>query len=191
MTRSSRPRMNEPVRVLVVDDDLEICKNMEELLVEKGYLVTLCPDPTRAIDLLKKTPQDCVLLDIRMKGMDGTELLPIIKRHFPSLPVIIVSAYCEGLDAKYYLSLGACELIAKPFNNETLIDAINRAIGATETIPLILTSFSLDEARDQVYRKLIVTALRRAKWNQTKAAALLGVSRYSLIRWLHKLKITY
>lgn len=60
---------------------------------------------------------------------------------------------------------------------------------ATEAIPITLTNVSLAQARDRVYRKLIVTALRRANWNQTKAAELLGISRYSLIRWLRKLQI--
>ena len=53
------------------------------------------------------------------------------------------------------------------------------------------TSLSLAEAKDQVYRKLIITALRKANWNQIKAAQLLGVSRYCLIRWLRKLQISY
>ena len=183
--------MAEPVRVLVVDDDPSMCRLTELSLTEGGYRVSVCSDSTRAMDLLKEAPYGCVLLDIRMKGLEGTELLPIIKHGFPTLPVILVSAYCDRSDASYYSSLGAFDIVTKPFNNGLLLDVVNRAVGAAETIPLVLTSLSMAEARNQVSRKLIVTALRRTNWNQIKAAKLLGVSRYSLIRWLRKLQITY
>lgn len=183
--------MAESKRILVVDDDLKICHVLEGLLTERGFKVTVCPDSSDAITRLKEAEYHCVLLDVRMKGLEGTELLPIIKRNFPDMPVVIVSAYVDRSDAGYYSSLGAFDLVAKPFNNDLLVDVVNRAVGATETIPFILTSFSLRGARDQVYRKLIVTALRKSNWNQVKAAELLGVSRYCLIRWLRKLQITY
>jgi DNA-binding NtrC family response regulator len=70
-----------------------------------------------------------------------------------------------------------------------LLDTIDRAIARQERIPLTLTSLSLREGREQVYRKLILAALQRTKWNQVKAAELLGVSRYCLIRWMKKLGI--
>jgi len=181
----------EPTRVLVIDDDPSMCRLTEMALTRSGYRVTVCTDSTKAMDLLKDGPYGCVLLDIRMKGLDGTDLLPIIKRNFPALPVIIVSAYCNRTSANHYTSLGAFEIVTKPYTDDFLLDVVSRAVGGRETIPLLLTSLSLTEARDQVFRKLIITALRQSNWNQIKAAKLLGISRYSLIRWLRKLQITY
>jgi len=183
--------MTEPVKVLAVDDDPSVCRLLEMALTKEGYQVTGCTESTRALELLKGDAYGCVLLDIRMKGVDGTELLPIIKHHFPTLPVIVVSAYCNGTEVPYYSSLGAFEVLTKPLSHDLLLDVVNRAIGRAETIPVVLTNLSLDEARDQVTRKVIVTALRRSNWNQVKASQLLGISRYSLIRWLRKLQITY
>ena len=180
-----------PVSVLVIDDDREICHLLERLLTEHGYRVAACSDSTQAMDMLKVTSYGCVLLDIRMPGLEGSELLPIIKRRFATLPVIVVSGYSDSLDGGYYRSLGASDLVSKPFTSELLLNAVDRAVGATETIPLTLTSLSLCEARDRVYRKIIITALRRTNWNQVKAARLLGISRYSLMRWLRRLEITY
>ena len=194
---STRPRRavhaatDVPHRILVIDDDEEMCRVVQDLLKRHGFAVTVCADSTRAVEVFRATPFQCVLLDLRMHGLQGTELLPILKRHAPDVPVIIVSAYCSRTDASYYTSLGATDVVAKPFNNELLLDTINRAVGATPTIPVLLTSCSLAEARDQVYRKLILTALQQAGWNQVRAARLLGVSRYSLIRWLRKLRISY
>ena len=183
--------MAEPRRVLVIDDDPEACRMTELTLTQGGYQATVCSDSAQALEVLKNGPYACVLLDIRMKGLEGTELLPIIKKNFPELPVILVSGYVNPKDASYYSSLGAFELVAKPFTNEALLEVVGRAVGTQETIPLVLTSLTLADARDQVFRKLIVAALRRSDWNQIKAAKLLGISRYSLIRWLRKLNIRY
>jgi len=185
------PTHADPVRVLVVDDDLNMCRLTEMALTRSGYKVTICTDSTKAMDLLKDGPYGCVLLDIRMKGLEGTELLPLIKHHFPQLPVILVSAYCDRSNAGYYASLGAFDIVTKPYTDDLLLDVVSRAVGGKETIPVTLTSLSLNEARDQVFRKLIIAALQRSNWNQVKAAKLLGISRYSLRRWLQRFQITY
>lgn len=193
MAKTTRPApaQTEPQRILVIDDDPSMCKLTEMALKRSGYGVTVCTDSTKAMDLLKDGPYSCVLLDIRMKGLEGTELLPLIKHTFPTLPVVLVSAYLDRSNASYYASLGAFELVTKPYTDELLLDVVSRAVAGTETIPVTLTSLSLAEGRDQVFRRLIIAALQRSKWNQVKAAKLLGISRYSLMRWLRKLQITF
>ena len=183
--------MGDSARVLVVDDELNMCKIMEAALQARGYEVTICTESAKAMDRLQAKPYGCVLMDLQMKDIEGTELLPIIKHRFPDLPVVIVSAFIDQSNKSYYTSLGAFEVVAKPFSDNLLIDVVSRALGMTDTIPLTLSSLSLSEARDRVFRKLIITALRRANWNQVKAAQHLGISRHSLIRWLRRLKITY
>ena len=178
-------------RVLVIDDDEKLLKITEELLVRHSFVVTLCPDSTQVIPLLKRSAFEAVLLDIRMPGFEGTDLLPLIKKIQPELPVILVSAYCDEANAGYYHSLGAFDIIGKPFSHEVVLDTLARALDRQEQIPLVLTSLSLRAGRDQLYRKLILAALRKTDWNQVKSAELLGVSRYCLIRWLKKLGISY
>ena len=178
-------------RVLVVDDDEKILNLSQQLLAESGFDVTTCPDSTQVIPLLKANAYEAVLLDIRMPGFEGTDLLPLIKKIHPDLPVILVSAYCDTTTAGYYHSLGAFDIVGKPFSHEVLRDTVARALKRQEQIPLTLTTLSLREGRDQLYRKLILSALRKTDWNQVKASELLGVSRYCLIRWLKKLGISY
>lgn len=178
-------------RILAIDDDEKILKIYDELLQQRGFAVTKCPDPTQVVALLKTTTYDAALLDIRMPGLEGTDLLPIVKKVRPDLPVILVSAYCDDVNAGYYHSLGAFDIVSKPFSSEMLVGTIARAIEQEERIPLVLTSLSLREARNQTYRKLILAALRKTNWNQVKAAELLGVSRYCLMRWIKKLGIAY
>lgn len=178
-------------KVLVIDDDEKLLKLTGELLGRHGYAATLCPDSTQAVPLLKAGTYEVVLLDIRMPGFEGTDLLPLIKKIQPDLPVILVSAYCDKSNQGYYNSLGAFDIIGKPFSHEVLLDTMARALDQQEHIPLTLTRLSLRDGRDLLYRKLILAALRKTDWNQVKAAELLGVSRYCLIRWLKKLGISY
>ncbi len=182
---------NGSKRILVIDDDEKLLGITEELLARHGYAPTTCHDSTRVVELLKRQPFDAVLLDIRMPGFEGTDLLPLIKKLHTDLPVILVSAYCDKTNAGYYHSLGAFDIIGKPFSHEVVLDTVGRAVNRQEHIPLVLTGLSLRSARDQLYRKLILAALRKTDWNQVKAAELLGVSRYCLIRWLKKLGISY
>ena len=177
-------------RALVIDDDERVLNVCQDLLSRHGFAVTACPDSTQALPLLKSSAFEVVLLDIRMPGLEGTDLLPLIKKVYPELPVILVSAYCDEANASYYHALGAFDIVQKPFSHELLLDTIARAVERQERIPLVITSFSLREGRDQLYRKLILAALRRTEWNQMKAADLLGVSRYCLIRWMKKLGLS-
>ena len=191
MDNGIRAETNGQHRVLVIDDDEKLLRICEELLTRRGYAVTTCPDSTQVVPLLKRSAFETVLLDIRMPGFEGTDLLPLIKKIHPELPVILVSAYCDKSNAGYYHALGAFDIIGKPFSHEVLVDTVSRALSEQEQIPLILTTLSLREGRDLLYRKLIMAALRKTDWNQVKAAELLGVSRYCLIRWLKKLGISY
>lgn len=181
----------KPYRILAIDDDpsvLEICK---DTLALKGFEVTVCNDSLQAIPNLKAGRFDAVLLDLRMPGMEGTDLLPLIKKVRPDLPVIVMSAYPDETHQSYCRSLGAFEVLTKPFTQEILFNTVTRAIEQQEQIPIVLTSLSLREVRDQVYRKVILSALRKTNWNQVKSADLLGISRYCLMRWIKKLNISY
>ena len=178
-------------RLLVIDDDEKLLGVYEGVLSGHGFAVTTCPDSTQVLPLLKSSAFEVALLDIRMPGIEGTDLLPLIKKMHPDLPVILVSAYCDDANAGYYQSLGAFSTIPKPFSHEILLDTVSRALNEQEEIPLVLTTLSLREGRDHLYRKLIIAALRKTEWNQVKAAELLGVSRHCLIRWMKKLSVSY
>ena len=178
-------------QILVVDDDQAILDSCEALLVQHGFKVATCRQSTQAISRLKAGKFDLVVLDIRMPGLEGSDLLPLIKKAQHDLPVIIISAYPDEASRSYYYSLGAFEVFPKPLVSGQLLDAVERGMNHQREIPMVLTSMSLRQGRDQVYRKLILAALTRTHWNQVKAAELLGISRYCLMRWIKKLKISY
>lgn len=177
-------------RVLLVDDDVEALTVCESSLAARGFAVTACADSAQVVALVQTRPFDVAVLDLRMPTLEGTDLLPLIKKDRPDLPVIIASAYCDETSGRYCRQLGAREIITKPFSQDALVAAIHRALCDEEAIPLVLTSLSLAEAQDQVARRLILAALRKAGWNQSRAAVFLGVSRYALLRWIKRLGLT-
>ncbi len=177
-------------RVLVIDDDEKILRYSRELLEQHNYEVEVCANSAEVMGRIKAQPFDAVLLDIRMPGLEGTDLLPMVKRLKPDLPLILVSAFYDESNLGYYHALGASDMIPKPFSHERLLAALARVIDHEERVPLTLTSLSLKDGRDLVYRKLMLIALQKTNWNQMKAAGLLGVSRYWLIRWMKRLGIS-
>jgi DNA-binding response OmpR family regulator len=82
-------------RILVVDDEENICKLYKEELEEMGYEVTTVLDGNSAMAAVQSAHFDLVTLDMRMKGMDGIETLRKMKEKDSSLPIIISSAYEE------------------------------------------------------------------------------------------------
>ncbi len=177
-------------RILVVDDNEKILSYSRELLEQHGYDVEVCADSSKVLGRIKAQPFDAVLMDIRMPGLEGTDLLPLIKRLKPELPLILVSAFYDESNLGYYHALGASDMIPKPFSHERLLGALAGVLDHQERIPLTLTSLSLKDGRDVLYRKLVLMALQQTEWNQVKAAALLGVSRYWLMRWVKRLGIS-
>ncbi len=79
-------------KILVVDDDLEICTTYKEILEMMEYEVRCAYDGYEALEALKNERYDVVLMDIRMPGIDGVETFKRMKA-FTSIPVILVSAY--------------------------------------------------------------------------------------------------
>lgn len=181
------PEAVRGARVLLVDDDQEALALCQALLAAKGFAVTTCAESPKVLPLLDDHTFDVAVLDLRMPALEGTDLLALLKRRHPDLPVIIASAYCDSASRRYCRELGAFDIIDKPFSPETLLAAVQRALRREEAIPVVFTSLSLQDARDQVYRKLILAALRKHGWNQTAAAGSLGISRYGLMRWVKRL----
>ena len=122
------------VRILVVDDNKALRDVMAEVLIEEGYLVTAVANANDAIEVLAQAPCDVAIVDLRLPGIGGLELLKEIKRTYPDTQVIIITSYASLESAVEALRAGAYDYLAKPFEDIALISAVvNRA---TEKIHL-------------------------------------------------------
>lgn len=115
-------------RILVVDDEVGIREVCERTLSRRGYAIKTAPGSDEALALMEQETFDIVLTDLRMPGIDGTELLRRIKRLYPVTEVIIISAENTLQAAIESLKIGAFDYILKPFNLGELEHCINRAM---------------------------------------------------------------
>ena len=107
-------------KILIVDDDPFACDILRKFLVGKGYQAVLTYRSDNATALYRQEWPDVVLLDIRMPGKDGLEILQEIKAMDPRANVIIVTAVRDDAVAKRAKAEGALEYVKKPINPHIL-----------------------------------------------------------------------
>ena len=111
-----------PKKILIIDDELEICKMVTDCLFDAGYTASYALNGSEGLAMIKKDAPSLVLLDIGMPGMDGIEVMRQIQEISPSLPVIILSGNQDTGTVKRVAALGACEYLTKPIHLETLLN---------------------------------------------------------------------
>ena len=111
----------ENFTVLVVDDERNIRRTLELVLGNQGYRVVSAGSAEEAQEALAAQPIDLALLDIRLPGKDGLELLQDIKREFPDVPAIMISGHGTVSDAVKATQLGAKNFLEKPLDRERVL----------------------------------------------------------------------
>jgi DNA-binding NtrC family response regulator len=119
-------------KVLIVDDEPEICKLFSKVLSKEGYEVLTAGRGTEAIEKVQKEEPKVVLLDIKMPGMDGMETLRRLKETSQETSVIIVTAHGSMDSAVEAIKLGAYDYVTKPFDIEKIKILIKRALHTYE-----------------------------------------------------------
>ena len=120
--------MMEDARVLVVDDEQMVCLALKNWLEEENYLAHAVEDGPQAIAAVREENWDIVLLDLRMPGMDGMEVLKQIKEIAPHTVVIMMTAYASIAGAVQAMKEGAYDYIVKPLDVEQLTLMLKRIV---------------------------------------------------------------
>ncbi len=116
------------VRLLIVDDEIQICKSCVKILAKVGYQADFALDGYNALKLLASKSYDCLLLDLKMSRMGGMQVLRAVKRNYPETKVIVVTGYSSVSSAVEVMKLGACDYLPKPFTPEELRAVVKQAI---------------------------------------------------------------
>ena len=116
------------LRVLVVDDDEDICLYLKEFLNREGYRVSAVTKPRDALPEIKEGKYQIVLLDVRMPDLDGVSLLREIRSIDSDVCVIIMTAYPSVESAVDTMKADAFDYLRKPFELEQLRQVVQRAI---------------------------------------------------------------
>ena len=114
--------------ILVIDDDLIMCKMLEDTLKEKGYNVTTAQTGGEGIKKAYATLYDVIFTDLMLPDMDGTQILEEVKKHDPDAVMIIITAFGTLQTAQKAIRIGAYDYITKPFDLADIASLVGRAV---------------------------------------------------------------
>ena len=120
--------MEQDIRILIVDDELIVRESMGNWLKEEGYQIDTSANGKDALEKIKSKECDLAIVDIKMPGMDGIELLQKSKKLEPDLPILMMTAYASVDTAVQAMKEGAFDYIVKPFSPENVSQVIKRAL---------------------------------------------------------------
>ena len=122
-------KTNAAARILVVDDEVDTCANLSDILSDLGYEVDVAYDGLGALELVNQKTYDVALLDLKMPGMNGLELYRRIKQLEAGTVAIVVTAYANSNAADDALAAGAWKIVSKPVNLSKLLAFVDEAVG--------------------------------------------------------------
>jgi len=122
-----------PSRILITDDEEEICSTLAEYLEDKGYEVFQATNGQEALRLLKEVRPHLMLLDIRMPEQDGIEILRRVRQIDNQIGVIMITAFHDVNIAQEALKLGACDFVTKPVDLNYLDKSVKVKVKAMLT----------------------------------------------------------
>ncbi|MBM7558589.1 response regulator [Marinitoga litoralis] len=115
-------------KILVVDDDNIIRTVLKKVLESEKFDVDVAEGGTKAIEMIKDTEYDVILLDIIMEDLDGIEVLRKAKKLSPLTTVIMMTAYSSPDYVLHALTLGATDFVEKPFEPENMIKLVKENV---------------------------------------------------------------
>lgn len=160
-------------RVLLVDDDVQLCKLLAERLSTEGFTIETVHDGALGLERALSTEYALVVLDLMLPGMGGLDVLRRLRKVSPA-PVLILTARGEDSDRILGLEMGADDYVPKPFNPRELIArirAILRRTSRTEapTGPLIVGDIRIDHTIREAWLELTPLHLTSAEFTLLEA----------------------
>jgi DNA-binding NtrC family response regulator len=140
--------------ILVVDDDQNIRRVLKDLLRKEGFNVLTASDVDKALPLIDQQDLDLIMTDLKMPGKSGMDLLTLCHEKRPAVPVIMITAFGNVEAAVAAMKKGAYDFITKPFDENELLNVIEKAISESEmNKELISTYFDKETHFSQIIGK--------------------------------------
>ena len=122
---------NETRLVSIVDDDESLRRSVKNLLTSVGFRVETFASAEAFLQSAQRADTRCVVLDLRMPGMSGLDLLMRLAADGSSIPVVVLTAHSDDEERRRTLQAGAVAFLGKPFHGEALLGAVRRALAET------------------------------------------------------------
>lgn len=169
--------------ILIADDDKAIRRTLELHLTEVGYRVVTAANGADAVDLALADTAighniDLMLLDLRLTGMDGFEVLTLVKEKKPFLPIIMITAYDEMQTAIKAIRLGAIDHLGKPVDLDHLDEVIDKIF---EMSALSRTGVTFSDSFDPHFEQNIMVGRTRAMKEVYKTIGAVADSRATVL----------
>ncbi|MFQ5849892.1 MAG: sigma-54-dependent transcriptional regulator [Candidatus Binatia bacterium] len=130
--------MEEKKRIFVFDDEPDMAECIGLILARAGYECNISSRPSKIRELIAENQPDLILTDLRMPDLDGMEVLELVKKEYPSLPVIIVTGYATVDAAVEAMKNGAADFMSKPFHSDELLVRVGKALNHSKVLDEIL-----------------------------------------------------
>src|ERR1700722_4318813 len=142
-------------RVLLVDDDVQLCRLLAERLASEGFTIEAVNDGIRGLERALSMEHALVVLDLMLPGMGGLDVLRQLRAKSP-VPVLILTARGQDVDRILGLEIGADDYVPKPFNPRELIARIRAILRrtvrtASSRVALVVGDLRLDPASREVW----------------------------------------
>ncbi len=121
-------------KILVIDDDRDMCLLLNRFLTRKGFEVTEMYNGKKALEYLEEAQPELVMSDLRLEDMDGIELLKKIKEKHSAMPVIIMTGYSDVKTSVNAIKLGAFDYVTKPLLPDEILLTIQHALQAEQKV---------------------------------------------------------
>lgn len=146
--------MSEELKVLVVDDEITVCKSCMKTLIQEDYVVDYSLNGEDALKKIAVSSYDLVITDLKMPKVDGMQLLRTVKARWPEVNVIMITGYGTIRSAVEAMKLGAFDYVSKPFTSEELAGVAARALGLTklrreEKVPVLYPPLIFDDVKTE------------------------------------------
>ena len=152
--------------ILVIDDELTVCRSCEKILNEDGHSVSIALNGREGLERARKENFDLAIVDLKMPDIDGMEVVEAIKRERPNMAVIIMTGYSTVPSAVKGMKLGAADYIPKPFTPDEMSMAVRRIIQQKEH------EAKAEAAGLWINREAMIEVLTRAAEDKEFAAGL-------------------
>ncbi|MGF1492295.1 MAG: response regulator transcription factor [Microcoleaceae cyanobacterium] len=161
---------NKTVTILVIEDEVDICENLEEILELSDYQVLAARNGQIGLELAREHIPDLILCDVMMPGLDGYQVIEALRQSSGTarIPVIFLTAKADRSDIRHGMNLGADDYITKPFLPNEVLNAISSRLERQT-----LYQAEVQQERQKVLELKITAAQHQQKSDRNEQAAQL------------------
>lgn len=145
-------------KILIVDDELVICKSCEKVFRRAGHQVAYATSGRQALEILQGQTFDVVFTDLKMMDVGGLEVVQTTRQHYPETVVVVITGYATIASAVETMRSGAFDYLPKPFTATELMAVLNRALEKRRLVQI--SSDEYDYSRDAGFEGLIGRSMR-------------------------------